>query len=115
MGAKTDDLLFDVVLPASLPNMVSGMKQGWSFAWRSLIAAEMVYSTVGLGYMLQWGREFNNLPLVIAVMMVIVLIGLATDQFFFEPLEQAVHQRWGIARRTRPSVWKRLISGKWRA
>jgi NitT/TauT family transport system permease protein len=113
MGAKSDDLLFDVILPASLPNMVSGMKQGWSFAWRSLIAAEMVYSTVGLGYMLQWGREFNNLPLVIAVMIVIVMIGLATDQFFFDPLEQAVHSRWGIIRRTRPSVWKRLISGRW--
>jgi len=99
LGAKGETLLFDLILPASLPQMVSGMKQGWSFAWRSLIAAEMVYSTVGLGHMLWVGREVSDLTLVLAVMVVIVLVGLAADQLLFERLERAVHVRWGVARR----------------
>ena len=99
LGAKGDSLVFDLVLPASLPHIVTGMKQGWTFAWRSLIAAEMVYSTVGLGEMLMYGREFNDLAMVMAVMLVIIAIGLAADQLFFERLERAVHVRWGVARR----------------
>jgi len=99
LGARGDSLLSDLILPASLPQIVSGMKQGWSFAWRSLIAAEMVYSTIGLGHMLWVGREFNDLTMVLAVMVVIVLVGLAADQLVFERLERAVHARWGVARR----------------
>ena len=99
MGAKGDSMVFDLVLPASLPHIVTGMKQGWSFAWRALIAAEMVYSTVGLGHMLMMGRELNDLAMVLAVMVVIVLVGLAADQLVFERLERAVHVRWGVARR----------------
>jgi NitT/TauT family transport system permease protein len=99
LGARGESMVFDLVLPASLPQIVSGMKQGWSFAWRALIAAEMVYSTVGLGHMLWVGREFNDLTMVLAVMVVIVLVGLAADQLVFERLERAVHARWGVARR----------------
>jgi NitT/TauT family transport system permease protein len=99
MGAKGDSMVFDLVLPAALPHMVTGMKQGWSFAWRALIAAEMVYSTVGLGHMLMMGRELNDLAMVLAVMVVIVLVGLAADQLVFERLERAVHARWGVTRR----------------
>ena len=99
LGAKGESMLTDLILPASLPQIVSGMKQGWSFAWRSLIAAEMVYSTVGLGHMLWVGREFQDMTLVIAVMVVIILVGLAADQLLFERLERAVHVRWGVARR----------------
>ncbi len=99
MGAKGDSMVFDLVLPAALPHFVTGMKQGWSFAWRALIAAEMVYSTVGLGHMLMMGRELNDLAMVLAVMVVIVLVGLAADQLVFERLERAVHVRWGVARR----------------
>lgn len=99
LGARGDSLLSDLILPASLPQIVSGMKQGWSFAWRSLIAAEMVYSTIGLGHMLWVGREFNDLTMVLAVMVVIVLVGLAADQLVFERLERAVHARWGVSRR----------------
>jgi len=99
LGAKGESLLTDLILPASFPQMVSGMKQGWSFAWRSLIAAEMVYSTVGLGHMLWVGREFSDLELVLAVMVVIVMVGLAADQLIFNRLEKAVHSRWGVGRR----------------
>lgn len=87
-----------VMLPASLPFLVSGMKQGWAFAWRSLMAAE-IYVTIltgfGLGHLLHYGRELNAMDQVIGVMLVIVLIGLLADRILFSPLERFMHQRWG--------------------
>ena len=73
-----------MILPASLPFIVSGMKQGWAFAWRSLMAAE-IYVTIltgfGLGHLLHYGRELNAMDQVIGVMLVIVAIGLLADRF----------------------------------
>lgn len=87
-----------VILPASLPFLVSGMKQGWAFAWRSLMAAE-IYVTIltgfGLGHLLHYGRELNAMEQVIGVMFVIVVIGLLADRILFSPWERFLHQRWG--------------------
>jgi NitT/TauT family transport system permease protein len=87
-----------VIFPASLPFLVSGMKQGWAFAWRSLMAAE-IYVTIltgfGLGHLLHYGRELNAMDQVIGVMFVIVFIGLLTDKIFFSPVERFMHRRWG--------------------
>lgn len=90
-----------VILPASLPFLVSGMKQGWAFAWRSLMAAE-IYVTIltgfGLGHLLHYGRELNAMDQVIGVMLVIVLIGLVADRILFSPWERFMHERWGTGR-----------------
>ena len=87
-----------VILPASLPFLVSGMKQGWAFAWRSLMAAE-IYVTIltgfGLGHLLHYGRELNAMEQVIGVMIVIVVIGLLADRLLFSPWERFLHRRWG--------------------
>jgi NitT/TauT family transport system permease protein len=87
-----------VILPASLPFLVSGMKQGWAFAWRSLMAAE-IYVTIltgfGLGHLLHYGRELNAMDQVIGVMLIIVLIGLLADKILFSPWERFLHRRWG--------------------
>lgn len=87
-----------VILPASLPYLISGMKQGWAFAWRSLMAAE-IYVTIltgfGLGHLLHYGRELNAMDQVIGVMLVIVTIGLLVDKLLFAPWEYFLHERWG--------------------
>ncbi|WP_114944973.1 ABC transporter permease [Microvirga calopogonii] len=87
-----------VILPASLPFLVSGMKQGWAFAWRSLMAAE-IYVTIltgfGLGHLLHYGRELNAMDQVIGIMIVIVVIGLLVDRLLFSPWERFLHRRWG--------------------
>ncbi len=87
-----------VILPASLPFLVTGMKQGWAFAWRSLMAAE-IYVTIltgfGLGHLLHYGRELNAMDQVIGIMIVIVLIGLLADRLLFSPWERFLHSRWG--------------------
>jgi NitT/TauT family transport system permease protein len=88
-----------VILPASLPFLITGMKQGWAFAWRSLMAAE-IYVTVltgfGLGHLLHYGRELNAMDQVIGVMLVIVFIGLLADKALFGPWERFLHRRWGL-------------------
>jgi NitT/TauT family transport system permease protein len=104
MGSKGLHKWTRVILPASLPFLLSGMKQGWAFAWRSLMAAE-IYVTIltgfGLGHLLHYGRELNAMDQVIAIMLVIVLIGLLADKVLFEPWERAMHRRWGTGQRVR--------------
>ncbi len=96
-GASRLQTLRYVTLPGMLPSMAQGLKLGWSFSWRSLMAAELLYSAVGLGHLLQVGRDLADMPLVLAVMAVIVAIGLAFDRLLFGPLEGWVRQRWGLA------------------
>ncbi len=100
MGSGRLRTLTHVVLPASLPFIVSGMKQGWAFAWRSLMAAE-IYVTIltgfGLGHLLHYGRELNAMEQVIGIMFVIVLIGLLADKVLFSPWERFLHRRWGTS------------------
>ena len=99
MGSRRFHTLVRVVLPASLPAILTGMKQGWAFAWRSLMAAE-IYVTViggglGLGHLLHYGRELHAMDQVLGVMFVIVVIGLLVDRVLFAPTERALHRRWG--------------------
>jgi NitT/TauT family transport system permease protein len=98
MGSEGIHRWTRVILPASLPFLVTGMKQGWAFAWRSLMAAE-IYVTIltgfGLGHLLHYGRELNAMEQVIGVMLAIVLIGLLADRLLFSPWERFLHRRWG--------------------
>ena len=98
MGSEGFDKWTRVILPASLPFVVSGMKQGWAFAWRSLMAAEIfvtILTGFGLGHLLQYGRELSAMDQVIGVMVVIVVIGLIADKILFSPWERFLHRRWG--------------------
>ena len=98
MGSEGFHQWTRVILPASLPFLVSGMKQGWAFAWRSLKAAE-IYVTIltgfGLGHLLHYGRELNAMDQVIGIMLVIVVVGLVADKVLFAPWERFLHRRWG--------------------
>jgi len=74
------------------------MKQGWAFAWRSLMAAEIyvtILSGFGLGHLLHYGRELNAMDQFIGIMLVIIAIGLVTDKMLFAPWERLLHRRWG--------------------
>ena len=96
MGARGLNLYARVILPAAFPAILTGMKLGWSFAWRSLMAGELLYGNVGLGQLLMMGRELNDMSQVIAVMLVIVALGLFVDRLVFAPVERRVRARWGL-------------------
>ena len=98
MGAGSAYTLLFVTLPASAPFIVSGMKQGWAFSWRSLMSAEIfvpILTGLGLGQLLHFGRELNSMEQVMGIMFVIILIGLLSDKLIFSPLEQAIYRRRG--------------------
>ncbi len=98
MGAKGRDLFLHVMLPAAFPSILMGLKQGWSFAWRSLMAGEILFVSLGLGHLLNMGRELNDMSQVIAVMIVIVLIGVVMDMLVFGVAEKKVRVIWGLER-----------------
>jgi NitT/TauT family transport system permease protein len=101
MGSSGLHTWLTVIMPASLPFIVSGMKQGWAFAWRSLMAAEIyiiILTGFGLGHLLHFGRELHAMDTVIGIMLVIVGIGLLADKIMFSPFERFLHRRWGTGR-----------------
>src|SRR6201993_3071960 len=97
LGARGLSLFWHVTLPASLPYIVTGLKQGWAFAWRSLISGEMIFVTLGLGQLLMMGRDLNDINEVVAVMLLIVAIGFLSDAVFFRILERSIQRKWGLA------------------
>ncbi len=98
MGAYRAKVYLYVILPAALPSILTGLKLGWSFPWRSLMAGELLYVSLGLGHLLNMGRELNDMSQVMAIMLVIIAIGLAVDRLVFAPIERRVRERWGLAR-----------------
>jgi len=96
MGAKGTQLITNVLIPAAFPYMISGFKQGWAFAWRGVIGAELLFSFLGLGFLLNVGRQLNDVSQVIAIMIVIMATGILIDEFVFKRLENKVMSRWGL-------------------
>lgn len=96
LGATGFKLYSHVIFHAILPNFITGLKQGWSFAWRSLMAGEMLFVTAGLGQLLMTGRELNDMALVIAIMITIVVLGMIVDYFIFGTLERGLRRKWGL-------------------
>lgn len=97
LGARGFKLFWYVLLPASLPYIVSGLKQGWAFAWRSLISGEMIFVSLGLGQLLMMGRDLNDMSQVIAVMILIIGIGYIVDGLVFKTIERRLQHKWGLA------------------
>jgi len=96
MGAKGSQLITSILIPAAFPYMISGFKQGWAFAWRGVIGAELLFSFLGLGFLLNVGRQLNDVSQVIAVMIVIMGIGILVDGVVFKRIENKVMTRWRL-------------------
>lgn len=98
MGLRGPALYRHLIMPASLPAFVAGLKQGWAFAWRSLMAGELLVTigdTTSLGVLLSQARELNNTADMISYMLVILVIGIVIDQLF-GLADGAVRRRWGL-------------------
>jgi len=95
MGAKGLRLYTRVVIPAAMPSLLTGLRLGWSFAWRSLMAAELLFMNMGLGFLLGQGRELVDAARVVAVILVILLVGILVDRLCFARAESALRKKWG--------------------
>ncbi|MBI3375290.1 MAG: ABC transporter permease [Betaproteobacteria bacterium] len=99
LGASKWTMLTEVLLPGALPNIVTGIRTGLGFAWRGLIAAEMIATNVGLGYMLFLARDFYRTEVIVFGMVVIGILWLLLDRLLLAPLERATIERWGMVRK----------------
>ncbi|HEY7526265.1 MAG TPA: ABC transporter permease [Candidatus Limnocylindria bacterium] len=99
LGARGLNAYRFVILPAALPSFIAGLKQAWAFAWRSLMAGELlviIATQPALGVRLQLSRELNDAPGLLATMVVILVIGIVVDALFFGRLDTAIRRRWGL-------------------
>jgi NitT/TauT family transport system permease protein len=99
LGARRWKLFRYVILPATLPSFVAGLKQGWAFAWRSLLAGELIVLIPGqfsLGQQLDANRQLSDSAGVIAVMIVILIIGILVDALLFGTADRAIRRRYGL-------------------
>lgn len=97
LGAEGARLYFGVLLPAALPGIVTGLKIGWSFAWRSLMAAELIVNSGGLGFLLENDRANGDSEGVVASIIVIIVIGLGLQAVVFAPIERRLQSLWGLS------------------
>ncbi|BCL78714.1 sulfate ABC transporter permease [Ktedonobacteria bacterium brp13] len=96
LGSRGLALSTQVILPATMPSVINGMKQGWTFAWRSLMAGELLYTTVSLGNLLETGRDQLDSGQVVSVMLIIIAIGITIDTLVFGNIERSLRERWGL-------------------
>jgi NitT/TauT family transport system permease protein len=102
LGARGLDSVRFVLIPAALPGFVSGMKQGWAFAWRSLMAAELIaispHLGPGVGQVMKFAQDNLDLPLAFGSIIIILIIGIGINQLFFAPLERRLLRTRGLSR-----------------
>ncbi len=99
MGARGYVFAKDILFFAALPELIGGLKLGWTFAWRSLMAAELIRQDVfGVGRLLETGRSLNDVALMLAAIISILVIGLVVDGLVFGTLERKIRIRYGLER-----------------
>ena len=99
LGARGFNAYRHVILPAALPGFVSGLKQGWAFAWRSLLAGELLVAfsaKASLGFDLTTNRDLSDAQGMLSIMLGILIIGIVMDSLVFGRLDRAVRRRWGL-------------------
>ncbi|APY85744.1 ABC transporter permease [Streptomyces alfalfae] len=100
LGATGLRHTWHIVLPAALPGYLAGLKQGWAFSWRSLMAAEIIASSpelgIGLGQLLENGRNASSMPMIFLAILLILVVGIAIDLLIFSPLERRVLRSRGL-------------------
>ncbi len=99
LGARGLDVYRHVILPAAMSGFVGGLKQGWAFAWRSLMTGELlviIANRPSIGVQLQFARELSDAQGLIAAMLVVLAIGIVVDLMIFGRLERMVRSKWGL-------------------
>jgi NitT/TauT family transport system permease protein len=101
-GLKGIRYVAQILVPAAFPSILTGLKIGWAFAWRTLIAAELVYGTSsgkgGLGWFIYENRNALEVPNVFAGLLTVILIGLFVESVIFRTIEKHTVEKWGMRR-----------------
>lgn len=97
LGASKKDLYIRIILPASLPSLIAGVRQAWSFSWRALMSAEVMSASIGLGYTLILGRDLADINQVMLVMIIIIFVGVLIDSLIFSKIEAYILKKRGMS------------------
>lgn len=97
LGGKRVAILWQVLIPGSLPHVLTGMRIAVGYGWRTLIAAEIIASGRGLGVMIWEGQQQLDTAKVFAALLMIGIVSFSMDRFVIQPLERATIQKWGMA------------------
>ena len=99
-GLRGASYVTKILVPAAFPSILSGLKVGWAFAWRTLIAAELVFGTTsgsgGLGWFIYENKNTLDIPAVFAGLFTVIIIGLLVESLIFRTLEQRTIRKWGM-------------------
>lgn len=96
LGASRPRILFEVILPGALPNIITGLRNGLGYGWRALIAAEIIVGTSGIGFLMFDARRAGSVEEIVVGMIVLGLLWYIVDSWILAPVERATGQRWGL-------------------
>ena len=99
LGAGRVRILHEVIVPGTLPNIITGLRNGLGWGWRALIASEMIVGTSGVGFMMFDARRAGQVTEVLLGMILLGLLWYVVDGWILVPLEQATIERWGVVAR----------------
>jgi taurine transport system permease protein len=99
LGASDIRVLWEVVLPGALPNVITGLRNGLGYGWRALIAAEMIVGTSGIGFLMFDARRAGSVVEILLGMVILGLLWYVVDGWILAPIERATVQRWGLVAR----------------
>jgi taurine transport system permease protein len=99
LGASKVRVLWEVVLPGALPNIVTGLRNGLGYGWRALIAAEIIVGTSGIGFLMFDARRAGSVVEILLGMIILGLLWYIVDSWILAPIERATGQRWGLVGR----------------
>jgi NitT/TauT family transport system permease protein len=99
-GLRRSSYIFKILIPAAFPSILTGLKIGWAFAWRTLIAAELVFGVSsgagGLGWYIFENRNVLDIPAVFAGLLTVIIIGLVVENLIFRTIERNTVLKWGV-------------------
>jgi NitT/TauT family transport system permease protein/taurine transport system permease protein len=101
LGGSRRHVIFQVLIPGALPSIVTGLRLSIGFGWRALIAAEMIATSTGLGFLIYNAANFHQSDAILVGILTIGVLWLATDRLLLQPLERRTIERWGLIA-TRP-------------
>jgi NitT/TauT family transport system permease protein/taurine transport system permease protein len=99
LGASRPSILWEVVIPGALPNIITGLRNGLGYGWRALIAAEMIVGTSGVGFLMFDARRAGSVVEIVLGMIVLGILWYVVDAWVLAPIERATGQRWGLVTR----------------
>ena len=99
LGASRARMLWEVVLPGALPNIVTGLRNGLGYGWRALIAAEIIVGTSGIGFLMFDARRAGSVVEILLGMIILGILWYIVDSWILAPIERATGQRWGLVTR----------------